>query len=59
LVRDRADGVVAPAVLVDLARVSLVALINWTYLSKQVDLGSADDHGKAPALMRRSVDFPT
>jgi hypothetical protein len=29
LVRDRADGAVAPIVLVDLARVSLVALINW------------------------------
>ena len=33
LVRDGADEVVAPAVLVDLARVPLVALINWTYLS--------------------------
>jgi hypothetical protein len=27
---DGADRVVAPAVLVDLAQVSLVALINWT-----------------------------
>jgi hypothetical protein len=47
LVWDGADGVVAPAILVDLARVSLVALINWTYLGRQVDLGSADDHGKS------------
>jgi hypothetical protein len=47
LVRDCADGVVAPAVLVDLARVSLVALINWTYLSQEVDLGNANDHGKS------------
>ena len=30
LVWDGADKVVASAVLVDLARVSLVALINWT-----------------------------
>jgi hypothetical protein len=47
LARDRADGVVAPAVLVDLARVSLVALINWTYFSQEVDLGNANDHGKS------------
>jgi hypothetical protein len=33
LVRDGTDEVVAPAVLVDLARVSLVALINLTNLS--------------------------
>ena len=47
LVWDGADEVVALAVLVDLARVSLVALINWTYLSRKVDLGSANDHGKS------------
>jgi hypothetical protein len=46
-VRDGAGGVVAPAVLVDLARVSLVELINWTYLSQEVDLGNANDHGKS------------
>ncbi len=39
--------VLTPAVLVDLARVPLVALINWTYLSPKVDLGSANDHGKS------------
>jgi hypothetical protein len=44
LARDGADEVVAPAVLVDLARVSPVALINWTYLSRRVDLGIADGH---------------
>jgi len=32
---------------VDLARVSLVELINWTYLSQEVDLGNANDHGKS------------
>jgi hypothetical protein len=36
LVWDGADEVVPPAVLVDLARVSLVALINWTYLSGEL-----------------------
>ncbi len=35
------------AVLVDLARVSLVALINWIYLSQEVDLGNANDHEKS------------
>ena len=33
LVWDGADEVVAPAVLIDLARVPLVALINWPNLS--------------------------
>jgi hypothetical protein len=33
LVWDGAEEIVAPAVLVDLARVSLGALINWTHLS--------------------------
>jgi hypothetical protein len=33
LVRDCADEVVTRAVLVDLARVLLVALVNWAYLS--------------------------
>ena len=47
LVWDGADEVVALAVLVDLARVPLVVLINWTYLSQEVDLGSANDHGKS------------
>jgi hypothetical protein len=33
LVRDGADEVVTPAILLDLARVPLVTLINWTYSS--------------------------
>jgi hypothetical protein len=37
LVRDCADGVVPPTILVDLARVPLVALINWTYLDLEPD----------------------
>jgi hypothetical protein len=45
LVWDGADEVVPPAVLVDLA--ARCALINWTYLSRKVDLGKADDHGKS------------
>jgi hypothetical protein len=42
-----ADEVVASAALVDLAWMALCALINWTYLSRKVDLGSANDHGKS------------
>jgi hypothetical protein len=34
LVWDGADEVMGPAVLVDLARASLAALINWTYLNR-------------------------
>ena len=55
LVRDGADEVVAPAVL---ARVSLVALINWTYLSQEVDLGSANDHGKSAGSDPPITRFP-
>jgi hypothetical protein len=33
LVWHGADEVVAPAIIVDLDRVPLVALINWTYLT--------------------------
>ena len=58
LVWYRADEVVTPAVLVDLARVSLVALINWTYLSQEVDLGSANDHGKSTGSDPPITRFP-
>jgi hypothetical protein len=55
LVWDGADEVLASAARVDLARVSLVALINWTYLAGQVDLGSANDHGRSAQVLTRLI----